>query len=61
MRVEYYKCDHCGKKLDEMHDYLDCEIDTDIGVVITDADLCTKCAEELKKIIETFLNRSVEQ
>ena len=55
MRVEEYKCDHCGKKLNEMHDYVDCEIDMEVCII--DADLCQECAEELKKMVASFLNK----
>ena len=38
-------CDHCGKELDEMHDYSDTEFDT-IDEFLK-CDLCRDCYEEL--------------
>lgn len=58
MRIEKYKCDHCGKSLDEDRDYIDSEID--MGICRVDADLCEECAEELKKMITSFLNTEKE-
>ena len=57
MRVEYHKCDHCGKELDEMHDYVDTEIDAVCW--FSGVDLCKECAKELEKIVTSFLNRGV--
>ena len=51
--VQYHKCDHCGKRLDEMRDYIDVEIDK-YGLIV--ADLCVKCYEELSDLITVFLN-----
>lgn len=51
--VQYHKCDHCGKRLDEMRDYTDVEIDK-YGLIV--ADLCEKCYEELTDLITVFLN-----
>jgi len=55
MMVYYHKCDHCGKELNEMHDYVDSEIDMDMCRV--EADLCEECAEKLKNMITYFLNK----
>ena len=47
-------CDHCGKVLDEMHDYADCEFtDTDYMRV----DLCQECFNELDKIIKDYCKK----
>lgn len=49
-------CDHCGKELDEMHDYVDEEIDMGISWLRTD--LCTECMEELKQIVYDFCDKA---
>ena len=56
MKVEYYTCDHCGKKLDEHKDRCDAYLDVPIigGV---DADLCESCANELANIIWEYLKK----
>ena len=47
-------CDHCGKVLDEMHDYPD----TEIGVVkFLKADLCNKCINELDNRVRRFVKK----
>lgn len=48
-------CDHCGAKLDEMKDYVDTEFDT-INEWFQ-ADLCSKCYEEISKIIRKFCGK----
>lgn len=48
-------CDHCGKELDEMHDYTDVEID--MGVSWLRTDLCQECIQELKDTIFTFCEK----
>ena len=45
-------CDHCGKELNEMHDYVDVEIDTVIGFIRTD--LCHDCVYELDRKVKEF-------
>lgn len=47
MKINYYTCDHCGKKLDAMHDYV--EINIEAVDWIYGADLCVNCYDELKK------------
>ena len=54
MRRTTITCDHCGKELDEMHDY------TDHGVEILQlfkADLCKKCAEALDSYVFHFCGK----
>lgn len=51
--VSFYKCDHCGKKLDKMQDYIDMEIES-IGYGY---DLCYDCYLKLKRTIRDFLKR----
>ena len=40
-------CDHCGKKLNEMHDYVDTEFDTKDNWLCVD--LCSECYAEISK------------
>lgn len=48
-------CDHCGKKLDEMKDYVDTEFNTiDEWFKV---DLCSECYAEISKIIERFCGK----
>lgn len=51
-------CDHCGKELDEMHDYPDIEIDT-IDKFLQ-CDLCKDCYRELSQIIYKFANKETK-
>ena len=44
-------CDHCGKELDTMKDYVDVELDL---YEIIEADLCADCIEQLKKMAKDF-------
>ena len=50
-----HTCDHCGKILDEMKDWIEIEID-EFYPYYHKFDLCKKCAEELEKIISGFIN-----
>ena len=50
--THYHVCDHCGKRLDDMHDYAEYELTKFI-----DADLCKDCLNELGTIIKNFLHR----
>lgn len=59
MRVTYHKCDHCGKELNEMHDYVDVDIDA-VGW-FNGVDLCKECAEKLEKMVTSFLNRDSDE
>lgn len=47
-------CDHCGKELDEMHDYPDIKIDT-LDEFLK-CDLCKACYEELGELICGFIH-----
>ena len=51
-------CDHCGKELDEMHDYPDTELNT-IDKFLK-CDLCKDCYEELSKNIHKFINKEIK-
>ena len=47
-----YTCDHCGKELNETHDYTETEIDC-FGIY-DKVDLCEKCFNEISKIVTDF-------
>lgn len=48
-------CDHCGKELDDMHDYIDTEFDTKDNWICTD--LCSECYAEISKTIREFCGK----
>lgn len=52
MTVNYKIWDHCEKKLDDMHDYVEYELTN-----FTTVDLCNDCLRELETIIKNFLHR----
>ena len=52
MEVRYRTCDHCGKRLDPMKDYEECELDK-YGLIR--ADLCAECYGELEAMVQRFL------
>lgn len=45
-------CDHCGKVLDDMEDYIGAEIDVCYQEFIYD--LCKACREQLAKLVKDF-------
>lgn len=57
MRICYNTCDHCGKQLNEMTDFVDIELKT---MVIRRVDLCSKCCKELDVAIGEFLREDLE-
>lgn len=52
MREEIYRCDHCGKIIDEMSDYVNMDIEGP-GFYVT-MDLCEEHYTELKEFIENY-------
>lgn len=52
MKEEIYKCDHCGKIMDVIKDYIDAEFEGP-GFYET-MDLCEDCYRELKEFIESY-------
>ncbi len=48
-------CDHCGKELNEMKDYIDIDFDT-IDTWFK-ADLCSECYTEISRIIKEFCKK----
>lgn len=52
MNVNKWYCDHCGKELDNMNDYIDTEIDTPYDLLSTD--LCQDCVKKLWEVIGEF-------
>ncbi len=55
MRKTVFTCDHCGKELDEMHDYTEIAVDDFADYVETD--LCEECYNELGNIILQYINK----
>lgn len=54
MTVVKTYCDHCGKELNEMHDYPEQEI----GLIgYETADLCSEHLEELDRIIKAYCKK----
>ena len=51
--IRYRTCDHCGKKLDEMKDYIEIELDK-YGLIV--ADLCAPCYERFNDLVKQFLS-----
>lgn len=58
MKQLIYKCDHCGKELDEMKDYIDTETMIDKYL---NFDLCKDCYVELGNLIKEFIGRDIEK
>lgn len=54
MREMKIYCDHCGKTINELHDYLDTEI---CFYGNETADLCKSCICELDDVIKKFCNK----
>lgn len=57
MRETKIYCDHCGKELDEMHDYTGMEFN---DVAVLDCDLCKECMDKLDKLIREFVHQEKE-
>jgi hypothetical protein len=57
MRDTKIYCDHCGKVLHEMHDYIDTEIEVKSWFK---CDLCADCIAELEKIVVKFCKKGGE-
>ena len=54
--MKFY-CNHCGKELNEMYDYVDYDIDFD--ELSYTVDLCTECKEKLVEEIDELVTRFV--
>ena len=54
MRDTRIYCDHCGKVLDEMKDYVDTQIEVRH---FFQADLCAKCIDEIDRIVLEFCGK----
>lgn len=52
MQKIQYKCDHCGKEIDDFNDYTDLEIE--LASFHKCVDLCTDCYNQLSKIVDEF-------
>ena len=57
MRVVKDFCDHCGKELDNMRDYVD--VDIEFSHIFVNADLCTDCFDELNEIVLKFCKKEM--
>lgn len=55
MRKTIFTCDHCGKEMDDMHDYS--EMKTDNFIDWIEADLCSQCFHELNDIVLQYCNK----
>ena len=56
MKITKVYCDHCGKILDDMSDYI--ELRFEISHICHIVDLCAKCLEKLNEKIDDFAKRS---
>ena len=54
MREVKIYCDHCGKVLNEMKDYVDTEINAHTWFK---TDLCDKCIKDLDRIVREFCGK----
>jgi len=54
MKETKYTCDHCGKELNEMHDYIEVELLIYDGF---DTDLCDECYTEFVTIAKNFCKK----
>ena len=52
--TRYRTCDHCGKKLNEMEDYIEIELDK-YGLIV--ADLCAPCYEKLEDLVKQWVSQ----
>lgn len=57
MKETIVTCDHCGKKLNDMKDYIDLELYGFYEVI--DTDLCIVCYEELTNVVKQFCKKDL--
>lgn len=55
MRKTVFTCDHCGREIDAIGDYLEIQIDDFLD--FTEVDLCRNCFHELNKIVLQYCNK----
>ena len=55
MRDTGIYCDHCGKVLSDMDDFIDSEIMYPLSIYYVETDLCRGCMENLRKILMDFI------
>ena len=53
MKQIIYYCDHCGKIINNMTDYVGIELE--LNAIGMDCDLCKECHDKLVKNISEFL------
>lgn len=58
MHIDKYVCDHCGKPLDEMEDYI--EVNVEVWNEF-EADLCANCIKELDRMALEFCKKEYEE
>lgn len=54
MRITTITCDHCGKELDDLLDYIDHDVEI---LQWFKVDLCQKCAKELDSYVFNFCGK----
>lgn len=59
MQINKIYCDHCGKELDPMRDYVQVEIDIITTTNYLVADLCEGCMVELENLMYKFVNKEI--
>lgn len=56
MKKTVFTCDHCGKEIDEMHDFAEMKIEDFIDYMETD--LCNKCFHELNDMVTQYIGKN---
>ena len=56
MTIHYHTCDHCGKRVNEMKDYVEIEIEIKEFYTV---DLCKDCFDKLDNVVRKFIKREV--
>lgn len=56
--VHYNTCDHCGKRLNNMTDFIDMELET---MVLRRVDLCSNCWKEFDSMVSKFLREDIKK
>lgn len=59
MHKMVYICDHCGKEMNDMHDYGEMKIDNFIDWI--EVDLCSQCFRELNDIVLQYCNKKKDE
>lgn len=59
MMKQIYTCDHCGKELNAMIDFIDIDVD-DLNEWFN-IDLCRSCYEELTRFVIEFCGKKMKE